>query len=78
MSTIVRLPEGGVFAVQTTAVLAPPDEDCVEVVRLGGHPLEETSLESRTHDGVRSRLLWISFTGRTVSDHMPIVELVPE
>lgn len=71
--TVSRLPTGGLFVVHTTAVLPPPDDDCVAVVRLGGYPVE-ACVGDRHHIG--GDLLWISLTGRAISDHLPIVELV--
>ena len=82
-----RLTQYERFAVKTACVLSPPDEECVPVVRLGGFPVNRKGdiienwgggIQQSGSDGNERclRLLWVSFSGRTIVDHDPIMEIV--
>jgi hypothetical protein len=81
LSTL-RIPFGGDFYFERSQCLAPPDEDCVEVIRLLGFPaqqppggvfshLQESNMSNASE--MRGQELWISLTGRNLDDHDLIV-----
>lgn len=61
---------GEQFYYVSTQTLPPPDEECVEVIRLKGYVYHQINKVLNLQP---TQELWISLTGRNVDDHDSIV-----